>query len=244
MSITSQRASASEELTETREQLRRLAQRAGEELESAPASEILGWAVEHFGADWCVASSMEDSVLAHLASQVMPGVDVLFLDTGYHFAETLGMRDAVDAVLPVTVRTVLPLRTVAEQDAQFGPRLHDRAPGACCAMRKVEPLRRALTQYRAWASGLRRADSASRAGIRVVQWDGKHHMVKLNPIAAWTDADVDAYVAENGLLVNPLLSEGYGSIGCGPCTRRLLPGEDARAGRWAGTPKTECGLHG
>ena len=223
--------------------LRRLAERAGEELESASATEILSWAVEHFGTDWCVASSMEDAVLTHLASQVMPGVDVVFLDTGYHFAETLGMRGAVGAVLPVSIRTVLPLRTVAEQDAEVGPRLHQRDPEACCAMRKVEPLKRALVPYRAWASGLRRADSESRAGIRVVEWDAKHDKVKLNPIAAWTDEDVDTYIAENGLLVNPLLSDGYGSIGCAPCTRRLLPGEHARAGRWAGTSKTECGLH-
>ena len=224
-------------------ELRRLAERAGDELESASATDILSWAVEHFGADWCVASSMEDSVLAHLASQVLPGVDVVFLDTGYHFAETLGMRDAVASVLPVTVRTVLPLRTVAQQDADHGSRLHQRNPTLCCAMRKVEPLNRALAPYRAWASGLRRADSVTRAGTRVVEWDAKHGMVKLNPIATWTDADVEAYIAENGLLVNPLLYDGYGSIGCAPCTRRLLPGEDPRAGRWAGTTKTECGLH-
>jgi phosphoadenosine phosphosulfate reductase len=223
--------------------LRRLAERAGDELESAPATEILSWAVEHFGTDWCVASSMEDSVLAHLASQVLPGVDVVFLDTGYHFAETLGMRDAVAAVLPVTVRTVLPLRTVGEQDAEHGPRLHERNATLCCAMRKVEPLNQALAPYRAWASGLRRADSPSRAATKVVAWDAKHAMVKLNPIATWTDADVDAYIADNSLLVNPLLYDGYGSIGCAPCTRRLLPGEDPRAGRWAGTAKTECGLH-
>jgi phosphoadenosine phosphosulfate reductase len=223
--------------------LRELAERASNDLDSAPATEILSWAVEQFGADWCVASSMADSVLAHLASQALPGVDVVFLDTGYHFAETIGVRDAVEATLPVSVRTVLPLRTVGEQDAQFGPRLHERDPAACCAMRKVEPLSRALAPYRAWASGLRRADSTSRAGIRVIEWDAKHDMVKLNPIAAWTDEDVDAYVADNGLLVNPLLTDGYGSIGCAPCTRRLLPGEDTRAGRWAGTPKTECGLH-
>lgn len=222
---------------------RLLAERAGDELACAPATEILAWAVEQFGADWCVASSMADPVLAHLASQVMPGVDVVFLDTGYHFTETIGMRDAVGAALPVTIRTALPLRTVAEQDAEFGPRLHERDPGACCAMRKVEPLNRALAPYRAWASGLRRADSAGRAAIRVVEWDTKHDMVKLNPIAAWTDADVDDYLTANGLLVNPLLTDGYGSIGCAPCTRRLLPGEDSRAGRWAGTAKTECGLH-
>jgi phosphoadenosine phosphosulfate reductase len=220
-----------------------LAERAGDELESASATEILNWAVGQFGSQWCVASSMADAVLPHLASQVLPGVDVVFLDTGYHFAETIGMRDAVGAVLPVSVRTVLPLRTVAQQDAEFGPRLHDRDPEACCAMRKVEPLARALAPYRAWASGLRRADSASRADVRVVEWDAKRAMVKLNPIAGWTDEQVDAYITDNAILVNPLLEDGYGSVGCGPCTRRLLPGEDVRAGRWAGTNKTECGLH-
>ncbi len=223
--------------------LQSLAERAGDELETASAIEILQWAVEQFGSDWCLTSSMADAVLPHLASRVAPGVDVIFLDTGYHFAETMGMRDAVSAVLPVNVATVLPLRTVAAQDAEFGAKLHDRDPDACCAMRKVEPLNRALAPYRAWASGLRRADSPERAGTRVVQWDAKHQMVKLNPIAAWTDADVDAYIADNGILVNPLLSDGYGSIGCAPCTRRLKPGEDARAGRWSQTDKTECGLH-
>ncbi len=223
--------------------LQALAERAGDEHEDASALEILEWARQQFGTEWCVTSSMADAVLPHLASRAMPGVDVVFLDTGYHFAETIGMRDAVSAVLPVNVRTMLPLRTVAQQDAEFGPKLHDRDPGACCAMRKVEPLERALAPYRAWASGVRRADSPTRAGARVVEWDAKRNMVKLNPIATWTDEQVDAYIAENGILVNPLLSDGYGSIGCGPCTRRLLPGEDARAGRWAGLDKTECGLH-
>lgn len=223
--------------------LRELAERTAVELEGASATEVLTWAAGQFGSSWCVASSMADAVLPHLASTVAPGVDVVFLDTGYHFAETIGMRDAVAAVLPVTVRTMLPLRSVAEQDADFGPRLHDRDPNLCCAMRKVEPLERALAPYRAWASGLRRADSAARASTRVVEWDERRNMVKLNPIAAWTDEQVAAYIAENAILVNPLLSDGYGSIGCAPCTRRLLPGEDARAGRWANTDKTECGLH-
>jgi phosphoadenosine phosphosulfate reductase len=220
-----------------------LAEQAGRELEDASAAEILSWASQQFGEKWCVASSMADAVLPHLASAVQPGVDVVFLDTGYHFAETMGMRDAVAAMLPVTVRTILPLTTVAEQDAEYGPQLHDRNPNLCCAMRKVEPLERALKPYRAWASGLRRADSPARAGVRVVEWDAKRSMVKLNPIATWSDEQVDDYIARNGILVNPLLSDGYGSIGCAPCTRRLQPGEDVRAGRWAGTNKTECGLH-
>jgi phosphoadenosine phosphosulfate reductase len=223
--------------------LQAIAERAGDELETASATEILQWAHEQFGTSWCVTSSMADAVLPHLASQVLPGVDIVFLDTGYHFAETIGMRDAVAAVLPVTVKTILPLKTVAQQDSEFGAKLHDRDPNLCCAMRKVEPLERALSSYTAWASGLRRADSVSRADAKVVEWDAKRGKVKLNPIATWTDEQVDDYIAVNGILVNPLLSDGYGSIGCAPCTRRLLPGEDARAGRWAGTNKTECGLH-
>ena len=223
--------------------LEALATKAGDELDGAPALDILAWATEQFGSSWCVASSMADAVLPHLASRALPGVDVIFLDTGYHFAETIGTRDAVAAVLPVTVRTITPAQTVAEQDASYGPRLFERDPDKCCAMRKVAPLEKALEPYRAWASGLRRDEAISRGNVRVVEWDAKRGMVKLNPIAAWTQDDVDTYIAENGVLVNPLLSDGYGSVGCAPCTRRLLEGEGARAGRWAGTSKIECGLH-
>jgi phosphoadenosine phosphosulfate reductase len=223
--------------------LEALAVQAGDELEGAPPLEILSWAVEQFGSSWCVTSSMADAVVPHLASRALPGVDVIFLDTGYHFAETIGTRDAVAATLPVTVRTITPAQTVAEQDAHYGPRLFERDPDRCCALRKVAPLESALTPYRAWASGLRRDDAISRRSVRVVEWDAKRGMVKLNPIAAWTQDDVDAYVAANGVLVNPLLYDGYGSVGCAPCTRRLLEGEDSRAGRWAGTSKIECGLH-
>jgi phosphoadenosine phosphosulfate reductase len=223
--------------------LRALADEANEKLEGASALEILQWAQDTFGTDWCVASSMADAVLPHLASQVREGVDVIFLDTGYHFAETYGMRDAVQLVEKVNVRTILPLLTVPEQDDEYGIRLHDRDPNRCCAMRKVEPLNRALGEYSAWASGLRRADDPSRSDVRVVDYDAKRGLIKVNPIAAWSDEEVDAYIADNGILVNPLLSDGYGSIGCAPCTRRLLPGESARAGRWAGTNKTECGIH-
>jgi phosphoadenosine phosphosulfate reductase len=225
------------------ESLQALVETAAAELEGADAVEILRWAQRQFGDQWCITSSMADAILPHLGAQVVPDIDVVFIDTGYHFAETIGTRDAISAVLPVTVKTVLPLTTVAEQDATHGPRLYERDPDACCAMRKVEPLARALVPYRAWASGLRRADSAERQGIQVVEWDAKHAMVKLNPIAAWTDEQVDSYIADNGILINPLLTEGYGSIGCAPCTRRLGPGEDLRAGRWSGTAKTECGLH-
>jgi phosphoadenosine phosphosulfate reductase len=227
----------------TREELRSLAERAGEELADASAIEVLTWADEQFGSGWCVTSSMADAVVPHLAARVRPGVDVLFLDTGYHFAETIGTRDAVAATLPVKLRTITPKRTVAEQDASFGPRLYERNPDQCCALRKVMPLRESLSPYIAWASGLRRDEALTRADAKVVEWDARRSMVKLNPIAAWTQDDVDAYIAEHDVIVNPLLSDGYGSVGCAPCTRRIANGEDARAGRWAGTSKTECGLH-
>jgi phosphoadenosine phosphosulfate reductase len=227
----------------SRDELKALATKAGAELDGAPALEILGWADEQFGPAWAVASSMADAVVPSLAARVRPGVDVLFLDTGYHFAETIGTRDAVAATLPVTIRTVSPRQTVEQQDASFGARLYERNPDQCCALRKVMPLRKALKDYTAWASGLRRDEASTRADVRVVEWDEQRGMVKLNPIAAWTEDDVERYIAENGILVNPLLSDGYGSIGCWPCTRRIAPGEDARAGRWAGTNKVECGLH-
>lgn len=229
-------------VTETTD-LQALALRAAVELEEASAQEILAWAQETFGPAWCVTSSMEDAVVAHLAAGVAPGVDVVFLDTGYHFPETIGTRDAVAAVYDVNVVTVHPELTVLAQDAKYGARLHDRDPDACCAMRKVAPLENALTNYRAWATGLRRDDSPARADTPVVSWDARRRKVKIAPIARWTQDDVDAYVAEHGVLTNPLLMDGYGSIGCEPCTRRLAPGEDARAGRWAGSGKTECGIH-
>ncbi|MER8013555.1 phosphoadenylyl-sulfate reductase [Streptomyces griseoluteus] len=228
----------------TEDELRELAERAGRELEDAPALEVLRWAVDTFGERFCVTSSMEDAVVAHLASRVRPGVDVVFLDTGYHFPETIGTRDAVDAVMDVNVITLTPGKTVAEQDAEHGPRLHDRDPDLCCALRKVQPLEAGLTEYQAWATGLRRDESPTRATTPVVGWDARRRKVKVSPIARWTQDDVDAYVAEHGVLTNPLLMDGYASVGCAPCTRRVLEGEDARAGRWAGRGKTECGLHG
>ncbi len=223
--------------------LEQLARGACRELDSAPAVEILRWAVQTFGARFAVASSMQDAVLVHLVSQVAPGVDVLFLDTGYHFAETLGTRDAVAAAYGVNVISLTPRQTVAEQDATEGPKLHDRDPDRCCRMRKVEPLDRALVHYDAWATGLRRADAPSRRGTRVVAYDADRGKVKIAPIAAWSDADVENYIAEHGILVNPLVAAGYPSIGCVPCTRAVAAGQDPRAGRWAGLAKTECGIH-
>lgn len=184
-----------------------------------------------------------DTVLAHLASEVLPGVDVLFLNTGYHFPETYATRDTLAASLPITLVEILPTQTVAQQDAEHGERLHERDPGLCCQLRKVEPLNATLAGYQAWVTGVRREDNALRANAQLVEWDATHSMVKVNPLAAWTFDDVVAYADEHIVPVNPLLADGYPSIGCAPCTRRINPGEDPRAGRWAGLGKTECGIH-
>lgn len=226
-------------------ELEALAATAAVELEEVSAQEIMRWAAETFGKRLAVTSSMEDAVVAHLASTALPGIDVIFLDTGYHFAETIGTRDAVAATMPVNVITLTPRQSVAEQDAEYGPKLHDRDPDLCCKLRKVEPLNRGLAGYDAWATGLRRDESPTRANTPVVAYDPKRQKVKIAPIARWTQEDVDAYVAANGILLNPLLFDGYASIGCSPqsCTRRVLEGEDARSGRWAGAGKTECGIH-
>ncbi|MBV9163574.1 MAG: phosphoadenylyl-sulfate reductase [Pseudonocardiales bacterium] len=223
--------------------LEQLARRAGRELDAAPAQEIVRWAVQTFGARFAVATSMQDAVLVHLVSRVAPGVDVLFLDTGYHFAETLGTRDAVAATYDVNLITVTPRQTVAEQDASYGPQLHDRDPDWCCWLRKVAPLDRTLAHYDAWITGLRRAEAPTRASTPVVSYDAQRGKVKISPIAAWSDADVEDYIATHGILINPLLTVGYPSIGCAPCTRAVAVGEDPRAGRWAGSAKTECGIH-
>lgn len=224
--------------------LKELAERAADELADAPAQDVLAWTARTFGDRWIVASNFQDAVLVDLAAKARPGVPVLFLETGYHFAETIGTRDAVELMYPVRVVEALPDRTVAEQDAADGPRLFEREPDRCCHLRKVIPLRRTLAEYDAWVTGVRRVDAPTRANTPTVGWDERNGLVKVNPLAAWTDEDLDRYIAEHHVLVNPLVEAGYPSIGCAPCTAKPLPGADPRSGRWAGRAKTECGLHG
>jgi phosphoadenosine phosphosulfate reductase len=224
------------------ESLEELALDAARNLEDASAEEVVRWAADTFGDRFVVTASMSDGVLSHLAGRAVPGITVLFLDTGYHFAETVGTRDAVAATYPVNVKTVThPLR-VPEHEAEYG-RLYEIDPDLCCAIRKIWPLDRALRPYDAWASGVRRAELAARANTPIVGWDAKRRKVKVNPLATWTDTQVADYVAEHDILVNPLRQIGYASIGCAPCTRPVTDGEDARSGRWAGSAKVECGIH-
>ena len=228
-------------LTET--DLRELAERGAAELGGADATDLLRWTDENFGGNYVVASNMQDAVLVDLATKVHPGVDVLFLDTGYHFVETIGTRDAVEAVYDINIVNVTPENSVAKQDELLGKDLFAREPNECCRMRKVEPLSKALRGYTAWVTGIRRVEAPTRANAPFISWDNAFGLVKINPLAAWSDEDMQDYIDDNGVLVNPLVFEGYPSIGCAPCTAKPAEGADPRSGRWAGLSKTECGLH-
>src|ERR1700687_1167991 len=227
----------------TESDLRALAERGAKELDGASALDLLRWTDENFGGNYVVASNMQDAVLVDLAAKVRPGVDVLFLDTGYHFVETIGTRDAVEAVYDINVLNVTPEHSVAEQDELHGKDLFAREPKKCCRRRKVEPLSKALRGYSAWVTGLRRVEAPTRANAPLISFDKAFGLVKINPLAAWTDQDIQDYIDATDVLVNPLVYEGYPSIGCAPCTAKPVEGADARSGRWQGLSKTECGLH-
>jgi phosphoadenosine phosphosulfate reductase len=223
------------------------------DLEKAGAADLLRWADEHFGGagapratatcNYVVASNMQDAVLIDLAAKGRPGVPVMFLDTGYHFAETIGTRDAIEAIYDVRVLNITPEHTVMQQDELRGKELFAHQPNECCRLRKVVPLSKALRGYAAWVTGLRRVEAPTRANAPVISFDERFHLVKINPLAAWTDQDMQHYIAEHNVLVNPLVHEGYPSIGCAPCTAKAVAGADSRSGRWQGLSKTECGLH-
>ena len=223
--------------------LREVAERGAAELADASAAEVLAWTAQTFGERFIVASNMQDAVLVHLAAQARPGVEVLFLDTGYHFAETIGTRDAVEQVYGVRIVNAKAALSVPEQDAAHGKDLFAREPDRCCAMRKVAPLKKTLAGYDAWVTGVRRVEAPTRANTPLVTYDEAFGLVKVNPIAAWSDELMHNYIEEHAILVNPLVDAGYPSIGCAPCTVKPLPGADPRSGRWAGKAKIECGLH-
>ena len=226
------------------DELRALAEAGSAELAEATAEQVVAWVAANFAVDAvAVACSMADSVLPHLVSQQLPGVDVLFLDTGYHFVETYSTRDEVARALNVRVVDVLPEKTVAEQDAEHGAELFSRDPTLCCALRKVAPLQKSLAGYEVWFTGVRREEAPTRANTPLVTWDERNGLVKVNPLAAWSFDELLDYAGAYQVPINLLMSNGYPSIGCAPCTRPVAEGEDPRAGRWAGLTKTECGLH-
>lgn len=231
--------------TRSEAELRRIAKLGAEQLGwDATAEQVIAFAAERLGArEVAVACSMADAVLPHLVSVQLPKVDVLFLETGYHFAETHGTRDEVARTLDVNVVDVLPELSVAEQDEKFGKDLFSRDPAACCQLRKMDPLARSLSGYSAWFTGVRRDEAPTRSNTPLVVFDEKHGLVKFNPVAGWNFDQLIGYATEHQVPVNLLLSNGYPSIGCQPCTRPVAEGEDPRAGRWAGLSKTECGIH-
>jgi phosphoadenosine phosphosulfate reductase len=202
--------------------------------DSAPAQVVIEWAVEQFHPFMCLSASMTDAVLIDLAVRVEPSIEVVFIDTRYHFPETLETVERVRRHYGLNLRVL----TVAPQPVE----LWKADPANCCSAAKVEQLDRALVGKLAWMSGLRRAEAPSRATAPIVARDLRG-LIKVNPIATWSDADVAGYVADHGVPVNPLLAQGYPSIGCRPCTQPVTPGADPRSGRWAGSDKTECGLH-
>lgn len=231
------------------DELRALAERGARELRSRAAdeaspAEVVAWVAANVGVrQAAVACSMADAALPHLVAEHLPGVDVLFLETGYHFAETTFTRGEVAERLDVRIVDVTPVQTVREQDAEFGKDLFARDPALCCARRKVEPLQRALGDYEVWFTGVRRDESPTRTDTPLITWDERNGLIKVNPVAAWSFDDLIDYAGTHDVPVNPLIANGYPSIGCAPCTKPVAAGEDPRSGRWAGLAKTECGLH-
>lgn len=212
---------------------------ASRDLAARPPREVLAWTLRTFPGRAALSVSFGGGglVLAHLLSELAPEVPLLFLDTGFHFAETLAFRDRFAARYGLTVTTLHP----AEDP---GP-LYATDPDRCCAIRKVAPMQRALDGVDGWISALRRDQSSTRGTIETIEpheHEGRT-IAKVHPLAGWTRADVDAYLRDHDVPTHPLLADGYASIGCAPCTRRTAPGEHERAGRWSGSAKTECGLH-
>jgi phosphoadenosine phosphosulfate reductase len=216
-----------------------------ESFETQSPHDTLAYAIETYFPDIVLASSFgaEDVVLIDMSHRINPATPILYLDTDFLFKETYATRDRLIArygIAPIQVKSLL---TPVQQAQRFGDKLWERNPDECCQQRKVEPLTRALRPYKAWITGIRREQSAARAHAGLIEWDAKFGLVKFNPLARWKTEDVWAYIKLHDVPYNPLHDQNYPSIGCTYCTRPVQPGEDARAGRWSGFAKTECGLH-
>ncbi len=220
-------------------------QRVSNAFESKPPQDVLRWGIEKFRGGLTLACSFgaEDVALLDMVARIDSTVPVFFLDTDYLFPETFEVRDRIIAKYGVRPVAVKPLLTIEEQSVLHGRDLFGRQPDLCCKIRKVEPLKRHLGGFQAWITGIRRDQAPTRANAGLVEWDKLFNLVKLNPLARFTSADVWAYIRANDVPYNVLHDRNYPSIGCYPCTREVKPGEDARAGRWANFAKKECGLH-
>jgi len=222
----------------------KLINEAAERFENAPVEELLAFAVDTFPNIVLACSfGAEDVALVHMLQKVRPGTDIFYLDTDFHFKETYETRDALAAKYNVNFVQVKPKLTPEEQAAQHGEELWKSDPNKCCNIRKVDPLTDILGKYDAWITGIRRDQAPTRANAKKVEYDVKFGLVKFNPLASWTSEDVWQYIRDNDVPYNPLHDRNFPSIGCEHCTRPVAPGEDPRAGRWAGSEKTECGLH-
>ncbi len=214
------------------------------ELENETPEAIIKWAVEAFpNITFACSFGAEDVVLVDMLQKVSPTTDIFYLDTDFHFKETYETRDKLIERYGLKFVEMKPLITPEEQAAEHGDELWKSDPTSCCNIRKVEPLTRVLGRYEAWITGIRRDQAPTRANAKKIEYDVKFGLVKFNPIASWTSEDVWNYIRENNVPYNPLHDQNYPSIGCEHCTRPVMPGEDPRAGRWAGNEKTECGLH-
>lgn len=216
-----------------------------ERLEAATPQEILRWAVERFAGKFTMATAFgpEGMVIIHMLSEIAPETPIFNLETGYQFAETLELRERVKDRYGIEVEFKYPDQPVEEYEAAHGGPLYKTDPNRCCFDRKLRVLHAGVKGWHAWASAIRRDQSPHRAGTPIVAWDQKFQLVKVSPLANWTKRDVWGLIAKEDIPYNPLHDRGYPSVGCWPCTRSILPGEDERAGRWSGFQKTECGLH-
>jgi phosphoadenosine phosphosulfate reductase len=214
-------------------------------LENQTPQAVLSWAVDQFYPKLTMATAfgVEGCCIVHMLAEIEPRVRIFNLETGYQFAETLALRERLKDRYGVEVEYIRPELTVAEYEAEHGGPLYVHRPDQCCYDRKILPLRRAVAGYSAWISSIRRDQTEHRANARVVQWDAKFGLVKVNPLLDWTKKDVWAFAVKNEVPYNPLHDQNYPSIGCWPCTRPVGTGDDERAGRWAGSVKKECGLH-
>jgi phosphoadenosine phosphosulfate reductase len=209
------------------------------------AEQVLTWAFEQFGSDVAISSAFgaEGMTLIDMASRIRPNFRVFTIDTEFLFPETYRLMDQIESRYGVLIEKVYPLLSPGEQERQHGEALWSRDPDRCCNLRKIEPLRRKLSELRAWITAIRRDQTSSRADARKIEWDAKFGLLKINPIADWSAKQVWRYLYENNVPYNPLHDRNFPSIGCTHCTRAVQPGDDPRAGRWSKFAKTECGLH-
>lgn len=216
-----------------------------EKLAGKTPAQIIQWAGETYGDKLAIGTSLgaEAMVIMDIASRIIPKVPYIFLDTGFHFSDTLDLLEKAKRRYNANIIVAKTEITPARQAALHGEQLFFRDPSACCEIRKIEPMRKALKPYQAWLSGMRRDQTAVRANMGHADWDSKFGLLKISPILEWTWDDVWKYIQENDVPYNRLHDMGYPSIGCAPCTKPVKPGEDPRSGRWAGFDKTECGLH-